>query len=121
MKELSKMTFQEKTLRAIICDLRDEIVGGFSNTCLDYGKEEAERQWPLKNRTKQVVVDEILAMILNGDSKYIQSSMRPIALERKHLKFMGKQFIKELIEDRVEYDYRHGGWDFPNNYHGDLE
>ena len=45
MKELSKMTFQEKTLRAIICDLRDEIVGGFSNNCLDSGKEEAERKW----------------------------------------------------------------------------
>lgn len=121
MKNFNEMTFQEKMLRKIICDMRDEIVGGFSNTYNDYGEEKAEKFWPLKNRTKENVVENILGQIFNGSNRYIQSPLDMIALEKKHIKFMGKAFIKELVEDRVEYDYNHNGWDFPNNYHGDLK
>lgn len=121
MKKLEEMTFNERTLRAIICDMRNEIIGGFENTALDYDEEECEKIWPLASRTKEVVVDEIMSMIFNGNDKYVSSSTRPITLEKKHLRFMGKKFIRELVEDRVEADYKKNGWNFPNNYLGDLK
>lgn len=121
MKSLNEMTLQEKMLRHIIIGMRNEIIGGFSNTYCDYGEEQAEEYWPLKDRTKENVVDNILSQILNGKGRYISSPVDMTALEKKHIKFMGKAFVKELIEDRVEYDYQHGGWDFPNNYSGDLK
>lgn len=75
----------------------------------------------LRIEQKKNVVDNILSQILNGKGRYISSPVDMTALEKKHIKFMGKTFVKELIEDRVEYDYQHGGWDFPNNYSGDLK
>ena len=43
MKKLEEMTLNEKKLRAIICDLRNEIIGGFENLLSDNGEEEAEK------------------------------------------------------------------------------
>ena len=116
MKKLEEMTQNEKTLRAIICDFRNEIIGGFENLLSDNGEEEGEKFWPLQYRTKQHVVNAIYDLVMNGTEKYLTSSIRAIAIEKKHIKFMGEKFIRELIEDRVEYDYRKNGWDFPNNY-----
>jgi len=116
MKKLEEMTQNEKKLRAIICDFRNEFIGGFINLLSDNGEEEGEKFWPLQHRTKQYVVDTIYNWVMNGTERYLQSSTRNIAIEKKHIKFMGEKFIRELIEDRVEYDYRHNGWAFPNNY-----
>ena len=121
MKKVEEMTFEERMLRAIICDMRNEFIGGFENMTYDCSEEECEKYWPLKNRTKESAVNTILSQIIGGKDKYIQSPQRPIALEKKHLKFMGKQFIKELIEDRVEADYQKHGWDFLHNYDGNLK
>ena len=121
MKKLEEMTSDEKTLRAIICDMRNEFIGGFENMTCDNDEEECEKYWPLKTRTKEYVCDCIYGWIMNGNDRYLRSNMRPICIERKHLKFMGKSFIKALIEDRVEADYRKYGWNFANNYAGDLK
>lgn len=121
MKKVEEMTFEERTLRSIIIDFRREIIGGFENMTYDYSEEECEKYWPLKNRTKENVVENIYGLIMNGNDKYIYSSIRNIGMERKHIKFMGSQFVRELIEDRVEADYQKNGWDFSNNYNGDLK
>ena len=121
MKSLKEMTFEEKMLRHIICGMRDVIIGGFENTYADCGEEQAEECWPLKDRTKENVVNDILSQIFDGKESYVVSPIDFNGLEKKHIKFMGKAFVKELIEDRVEYDYQHEGWNFPNNYSGDLK
>lgn len=121
MKKLEEMTFNEKLLRRMICDMRNEIIGGFENTVADNDEAYCEEIWPVKDRTKEVVVDEIMTMIFNGTDKYLKSSSSPFMLEKKHIKFMGKKFVRELVEDRVEWDYKKHGWDFPNNYSGDLK
>ena len=41
--------------------------------------------------------------------------MRNIAIEKKHIKFMGEKFVRELIMDRVLADYKKHGWDFPHS------
>ena len=121
MKKLKEMTFEEKMLSSIICDAIDEFIGGFENMTYDESEEECEKYWPLKTRTKEYVCGYIYGLLILGDSKYIQSSMRNICLERKHLKFMGNAFIKDLIEKMVELSYTEYGWNFANNYAGDLK
>lgn len=121
MKAKEEMTMNERTLRSIIIDMRREFIGSFENMTYDESEEKCEEYWPLKQRTKQYVVDLIYGWVMNGNDKYLQSPMRNIAMERKHIKFMGSQFVRELIEDRVEYDFNKNGWDFPNNYNGDLK
>ena len=120
MKTLEEMTMNEKTLRSIIIDFRNELIGGFENMTYDCSTEECEEYWPLKNRTKQYVVDYIYSLVMKGNDKYLTSSIRNIALEKKHIKFMGSQFVRDLIEDRVQSDYTKHGWNFENNYYGDL-
>lgn len=55
---------------------------------------------------------------MSGNEKYLVSPQRDLALEKKHIHFMGEKFVRELIADRVEADFRKNGWDFPNNYEG---
>ena len=111
MKKIEEMTNNERLLRSIIIDLRNELIGGWENAYLD------DTNYP-KNYTKEDAVNDLYHSIMDGDTKYVRSSMRNLAIERKHLRFMGSKFIRELIEDRVEADYRKNGWAFPNNYEG---
>lgn len=116
MKKLEEMTQNEKKLRAIICDYRNDFIGGFKNLLSDNGEEEAENYWPLHNRTKQHVCVLIYRWVMNGKDRYLQSPTRNIAIEAKHVHFLGEKFIRELIEDRVDYNYRKNGWAFDNMY-----
>ena len=116
MKRLEEMSFEEKVLRSIIIDLRNYVVGGYENACLDNGEEDFIKTYGYI--TKEQVVEEIYNEIMCGNDKYIQSPTRMLALEKKHIKFMGSKFVRELIEDRVEKDYYKNDWMFPNNYEG---
>ena len=117
MKELSKMTFHEKLLRHIIICYRNDFIGGRANAYSDYGEEEYNKMYPTP-LTKEDVVNYIYGEIMNGNDQYVTSPHDNISLEKKHIKFLGSDFIRELIEDRVQADYEKNGWDFPNNYNG---
>lgn len=114
MKELKDFTFEEKVLRAIIADWRNYYVGCFENAYLDNGEEDFIKMYGYV--TKQKIIELVYYEIANGTKPFVQSPTRMLALEKKHLRFMGKKFIEELIEDRIEADYNKNGWDFPNNY-----
>lgn len=111
MKKLEEMTFNERLLRSIIIDLRKELIGGWENAYLD------GTQYP-QNYTKEDAINDLYHWVMDGTSRYLSSSIRNIAIERRHIHFMGSKFVRELIEDRVEADYRKHGWAFPNNYEG---
>ena len=85
MKSLKEMTFEEKMLRHIICGMRDVIIGGFENTYNDCGEEQAEECWPLKDRTKETVVNDILSQIFDGKESYVVSPIDFTGLEKKHI------------------------------------
>lgn len=111
MKKLEEMSFHERLLRSIIIDLRNELIGGWENSYLD------GHGYP-QNYTKEDAVNDIYDCVMNGKEKYVSSSIRNLAIEKKHIHFLGAKFVRELIEDRVEADYRKNGWAFPNNYEG---
>ena len=110
------MTQHQRTLRSIIIDERNNIIGSFENMTYDQSEEECEKYWPLEKRTKNYVVDLIYHNIMDGKSDYVVSEIRCIMLERKHIRFMGEAFVRALIEDRVEADYKKHGWRFKNRY-----
>lgn len=122
MKAKEEMTMNERMLRSIIIDMRNELIGSTENHYCDCSDEfETGKDYDPVKLTKQWAVDTLYGWVMNGNDKWLQSPMRNIAMERKHIKFMGRRFIRELIEDRVEYDYRKHGWAFPNNYNEDLK
>lgn len=90
-----EMTFEKKMLKCIIIDRRNEIIGDYENSIEDGTLDENAML------TKEMIVNTIMDTILNGNAEYISSPVRCIAIERKHLKFFGKAFIKSLVEDVV--------------------
>ena len=111
------MTPHQRELRKMIVRMRDIFIGEFINATYDWSEEQCEKYWPVEQRTKNYVVDLIYHWIMDGDSKYVMTEDRSVVLERKHIRFMGEAFVRALIEDRVDYDYRHGGWsEFENRY-----
>lgn len=113
------LTYNQKILRSIICDLRNELIGGQENHFLDTDEDKYMKECNPKLYTKQWAVDAIYSMLMCGYGKYVSSSIRNLSLERKHIRFYGKEWVMGLIEDRVEYDYYKNGWAFPNNYLGE--
>jgi len=122
MKDVKEMTTNERTLRSIIIDFRNELIGGTENHWYDCPDEfETGKDYDPHKLTKDWAINTIYSWVMNGNDKYLQSSIRNIVIEHKHIKFMGSQFVRDLITDRVEHDYQKHGWDFPNNYSGDLQ
>lgn len=121
MKPLNEMTWQEKQLRHIIIDYRNDFIGSFENMTYDNDEETCEKYWPLKNRTKQYVCNDIYDRIMKGKDDYVQATNDWTTLEKKHIRFMGETFVRELIENRVQADFDKHGWPFENNFYGDLK
>ena len=117
MKSLKEMSFNEKLLRHIIIEYRNDFIGGRENAYLDYDEEEYNELFS-SSLTKQDVMDYIYGEIMCGNNQYIVSPIDGAVMEKKHIKFLGSAFVKELIEDRVQADYEKNGWNFPNNYYG---
>lgn len=113
------VTVEIKLVYKILNNLQDEYIGGFENMTYNYSKEECEEYWPLKDRTLDYVCDYLYKELFNGNSKVIWAGN--LSIERKHLKFMGTEKVKELIRyNAIAYHYA-VGWDFENNFNGDLK
>jgi hypothetical protein len=110
MKKLEEMTKHERLLRKIICDIRNDYVGGFENMMMDYDKEQLKELMPNGFPTREEVIEYIYREVMCGNEKILRSPLDIYAIEKKHIKFMGEKFVRELIEDRVDYDIQHNGW-----------
>ena len=108
-----------KLVNKILFRLQDEYIGSFENDSLNYSKEYLENEWPLKDRTCDNVCDYLYREITNGNSKYIQ--VGNMWIERKHLKFIGTEKLKELIRNNVIAYHYTVGWGFEDNFAGDLK
>ena len=109
MKKLEEMTRNEKMVRRIIIGLRNEYVGGFENMLLDYG-EDGMKEMGYTLPTREEVIEYIYNEIMGGNDDYIYCPNECWGIEKKHIKFMGEKFIRELIEDRVDHDINKNGW-----------
>lgn len=113
MKRKEDMTYDELTLRSIIIDCRKDLIGGIENAYLDNSEEEFFKTYGTLNL--ETICNTIYSEIMDGKEKFLASPMRNIAIEKKHIKFMGEKFVRELIMDRVLADYKKHGWDFPHS------
>ena len=110
MIKKEEMTYEQRLLRKLICDIRNEIVGGYENSILDNDEEELKKMYPNGMPTREDIINEIYNEVMDNKSKYLRSNDCPIMLEKKHIHFMGEKFVRELIENRVDYDINHNGW-----------
>ena len=110
---MTQKEFNNVLLRRIIKDWICWEIGGYENSYLDEGDE-----FPYKGLTKEDFVEEIYDRVISDKEDYLCSPVEDYAIEKKHIRFMGKENIKNLIEELVEEDYKKNGWRFPNNYNG---
>lgn len=110
---MTQKEFNKIILRRIIKDWICWELGGYENSYLDNGDE-----FPYKGLTKEDFVEEIYDQVILVDEDYLSSPIENYAIEKKHIRFMGKENIKILIEELIEKDYKKNGWNFPNNYNG---
>lgn len=116
--EKEELTFNQQIIRSIIIDLRNELIGGTENAYEDSPEEWGDgKLYNSSSLTKEWAINTIYDLLVGGTEKYVQSPIRNIAIEKKHIKFYGEKWIKGLIEDRVEHDFNKNGWAFPNNYY----
>lgn len=111
MKKFEEMTFHEKMLRKIIIDFRNDIVGGLENSYLDMGQDDEKFIKEHGRITEDEICEAIYFDIMHGKEKFLVSS-QGVGIEKKHIRFLGEEFIRELIADRVSHDHEKG-WLFP--------
>lgn len=112
-KEKSKMeqkqsfykTNEEKILKGAVDKLYNDYVGGEENHWLDYG----ERYF---NFTEESLIEDITNEILS--EKNVLWLECGIALEPKHVRFIGKVRVKEIVDHRVKYRHNKEGWEWEN-------
>lgn len=110
MKKREEMTFNERVLRKIIIDFRNEYIGGIENMLSDYDEEQLKEFFPNGYPTREDVIEYIYGEVMNGKEKVLRSPQDIVALEKRHIHFMGEKFVRELIEDRVDFDINKNGW-----------
>lgn len=96
-------TFEEKLVKLAIDKFYNDYVGGEENHYLDTG----ERCF---NFTEESLIETIETELLKAE-KYIWLD-NGYVLEAKHIRFIGKQRIHELVSHRVSFRHNKEGWEW---------
>ena len=94
-------TFEEKLLKNAVDTFYNDYVGGEENHWLDY----KERYF---NFTEESLIEDITNDILK-EKKYILCD-NGLFLEAKHIRFMGKQRVEEIVKHRVQFRHNKECW-----------
>lgn len=113
MKRLKSTNFEKVLLAKIIKDWICWEIAGYENSYLDEGDE-----FTYKGLTKEDFVEEIYLQVITDNENYLCSPIEDYAIEKKNIRFLGKKFLVNLIEELIEKDYKQNGRKFPNNYNG---
>ena len=105
MKRKEEMTRDERLLRNIIVEIRNDYIGGLENMILD-NDDVNMKSLP----TREEVIEFIYHEVMDGKEEVLYMPNHIIGIEKKHIHLMGKQFVRELIEDRVDFDIKKNGW-----------
>ena len=96
----------ERLLKRAVDKLYNDYVGGEENHYLDYD----ERYF---NFTEDSLIETITDELLKTKD-YVRLENSVFVLEAKHIRFMGKQRVREIVEHRVKYRHEKEGWIFEN-------
>lgn len=88
-------TFQESVLAGVVDRFYNDVVGGIENHYYDTDELKPIRKEDLINQ----IVDDILS------SKHTLLTEDGIGIEQKHIRFMGSQRVREIVEHRVNFRY----------------
>jgi hypothetical protein len=109
MKRKEEMTKHERMLRNLIVGIRNDYIGGLENMTYDYDEDQL-KEMGVHFPTRDEVVEYIYNEIMNGKEQIVHCPNDIWGMEKKHIRFLGEQFVRELIEDRVDYDINKNGW-----------
>lgn len=96
-------TFEEKLLKLAVDKFYNDYVGGEENHWLDNN----ERYF---NFTEDSLIKTIIDEILK-EKNYIWLD-NGFALEAKHIRFIGKARVSEIVEHRVKFRHNKEGWEW---------
>lgn len=105
-KESFYKTEHEKLLKLAVDKLYNDYVGGEENHYLDND----ERYF---NFTEESLIDDITNDLLK-EKDYVRLENSVWVLEAKHIRFMGKKRVREIVEHRVKFRHNKEGWCFEN-------
>ena len=98
-------SFEERLIKSAVDYLYNEYVGGEENHWLDHG----ERYY---NFDEKELCDLILERLLT--EKHHLWLEDGFAIESKHIRFVGKQRVSEIVNHRVEFRHNKEGWEWEN-------
>lgn len=104
-KESFYKTFEEKLLKMAVDHYYNDYVGGEENHYLDC----EERYF---NFTEESLIETITNEILK--EKYQIWLENGWAIEAKHIRFIGKERVREIVDHRVKFRHNKEGWCFEN-------
>jgi len=108
MKESFYKTFDEKILAKIVSGLYNEVVGGDECTFLDKGEDKCN----YFTRPEEIA-PLILSQIMSEEGVLSEEYNGEIwTIEAKHLRFMGKKRIEEIVNHRTAWMFKK----FPPEY-----
>lgn len=103
-KESFYKTLDEKILRGVIDKFYNDEIGGNENAMMDRGEYYA---W------KEGELIEYIAKVVLSSKEPLQIEDTWLCLEPKHVRFMGKARVHEIVEHRVKYRHRkEGPWEW---------
>ena len=94
-------TFEEKLVKIAIDTMYNDYVGGEENHWLDHN----ERCFDF---TEEQLINIIVNRLLK-EKRYIWLD-NGMVLEAKHIRFIGKARINELVDHRVKFRHNKEGW-----------
>lgn len=94
-------TTEERILKLAVDKFYNDYVGGEENHWLDTG----ERYF---NFTEEELIETITNEILK-EKRYVLLD-NGWALEAKHIRFIGKQRVREIVDHRVKFRHNKEGW-----------
>ena len=105
-KESFYKSEHERLLKLAVDKLYNDYVGGEENHYLDND----ERYF---NFTEESLIDTITNDLLK-EKDYVRLENSVWVLEAKHIRFMGKKRVREIVEHRVKFRHNKESWCFEN-------
>ena len=93
--------FERKLVRMAIIEIRNDIIGGIDNSYSDYTEEEFLELYNGRP-TKESIINTIYRQLITSKFIVLQNGL---CVEAKHIKFLGKEKIMEIITELVEKDF----------------
>lgn len=106
MTSTANLTDNQKLIISLIIAHRNDYVGWNENSYSDTDKTWS--QAPSIKECEDYIYDEIM----NSKEKY-QITEYGLAIETKHIRFEGSEWIRSMIHERVMHSYNKG-WYFPH-------